>query len=177
MVKVLSPEWQRGGPGGVAGAAPEQGKHQRRDAERPHRAAHRCRERWGLWRPLISVMTLHSEAIWGTAAPPWVKIEDFCRRLARNIFCLNDQTNIACFKFFKRCVSSNFLIFCIYLYCYYFDFRWYDWRLDVTHCYTPLIIIKQAILGWSFRQNIFPACFPVKMSNIGRAAIIVKADQ
>ena len=42
-----------------------------------------------------------------TAAPPWVEIEDFCRRLARNKFCLNDQTNIACSMCFKRCVTSN----------------------------------------------------------------------
>ena len=60
---------------------------------------------------------IQTEDVWHraehTAAPPWVEIEDFCRRLARNIFCLNDQTNIACFMCFKRCVSSNFLIFCI----------------------------------------------------------------
>ena len=34
-------------------------------------------------------------------------------RVPRNIFCLNDQPNIACFICFKRCVSSNFSIFCI----------------------------------------------------------------
>ena len=33
--------------------------------------------------------------------------------------------------------------------------------------------MKQAILVWSFRQNIFPGCYPEKTSKIGRAVDIV----
>ena len=86
---------------------------------------------------------------------------------------LSKRPNQYClFYDFKRCVSSNLSIICIFVADRYWNFRWYYWKIG---WYTPLIIIKQAILGWSFRQNIFPACFTVKMSNIGRAAIIVTA--
>ena len=33
--------------------------------------------------------------------------------------------------------------------------------------------MKQAIIVWSFRQNIFPGCYPEKTSKIGRAVDIV----
>ena len=42
-----------------------------------------------------------------------------------------------------------------------------------NRCYTPLIIIKQAILVWSLRQNIFPACFLQKSSISTRGEIAV----
>ena len=41
-------------------------------------------------------------------------------------------------------------------------------------CNTHLLKhMKQAILVWSFRQNIFPGCYPEKTSKIGRAVDIV----
>ena len=43
-------------------------------------------------------------------------------------------------------------------------------------CNTHLLKhMKQAILVWSFRQNIFPGCYPEKTSKIGRAVDIVSA--
>ena len=36
-----------------------------------------------------------------TAISPRVEIEDFCRKQAGNILCLNDQTNIACFMIIR----------------------------------------------------------------------------
>ena len=42
--------------------------------------------------------------------------------------------------------------------------------MDVTHL---LKYIKQAILVWSFRQNILPGCYREKTSKIGRAVDIV----
>ena len=36
--------------------------------------------------------------------------------------------------------------------------------------------MKQAILVWSFRQNIFPGCYREKTSKIGRAVDIVDGD-
>ena len=41
-------------------------------------------------------------------------------------------------------------------------------------CNTHLLKhMKQAILVWSFRQNIFLGCYPEKTSKIGRAVDIV----
>ena len=71
---------------------------------------------------------------------------------------------------YKRLGTSNLSIFCINLCCYYLNFRWYDWKIG---WYTPLIIIKQAILVWSFRQNIFPACFHQKSSISARDEVAV----
>ena len=42
--------------------------------------------------------------------------------------------------------------------------------MDVTHL---LKHMKQAIWVWSFRQNIFPGCYPEKTPKIGRAVDIV----
>ena len=44
-------------------------------------------------------------------------------------------------------------------------------------CNTHLLKhMKQAILVWSFRQNIFPGCYLEKTSKIGRAVDIVKSE-
>ena len=45
--------------------------------------------------------------------------------------------------------------------------------MDVTHL---LKHMKQAIIVWSFRQNIFLGCYPEKTSKIGRAVDIVDGD-
>ena len=41
-------------------------------------------------------------------------------------------------------------------------------------CYTPLKHIKQAILAWSFRQNIIMGCYPVFAAISARGEFIVE---
>ena len=48
----------------------------------------------------------------------------------------------------------------------------------MIECNTHLLKhMKQAILVWSFRQNIFPGCYPEKTSKIGRAVDIVSCGR
>ena len=97
----------------------------------------------------------------------------FSRQQPGNIFCLNDQTHIACFMCFKRCVTSIFISY--HLKFNYSQYTMYkrlkNWMIG---CNTHLLKhMKQAILVWSFRQNIFPGCYRQKTSKYGRAVDIV----
>ena len=85
-------------------------------------------------------------------------VEHFCMRIPRNVICLNDQTNIASFMCFKRCVAFNLYIISPKIYLLpVFHIQKIE-KLDDTHL---LKHIKQAILVWSFRQNLFLGCYPV----------------
>ena len=95
----------------------------------------------------------------------------FSRQQPGNTFCLNDQTHIACSMCFKRCVASNLYIISpkIYLLPVY-NIQKIE-KLDDTHL---LKHMKQAILVWSFRQNIFLGSLLQKssISTHGRAAVM-----
>ena len=74
---------------------------------------------------------------------------------------------------FKRCVTSVFISY--HLKFNYSQYTMYkrlkNWMIG---CNTHLLKhMKQAILVWSFRQNIFPGCYREKTSKYGRAVDIV----
>ena len=79
----------------------------------------------------------------------------------RNIFCLNDQANIACFMCFRGVQHPIFISYHLkFNYSQYTIYkRLNNWMFG---CNTHLLKhIKQAILAWSFRQNIILGCCPV----------------
>ena len=76
-----------------------------------------------------------------------------------SLLCLNDQTNIACFMIIRGVYHpSNLSIISPKISISISNKYTNDWKIG---WYTPLKIIKQAILVWSFRQNTFPGCYPV----------------
>ena len=72
---------------------------------------------------------------------------------------LSKRPNQYClFYDYKSCVSSNLSIMSPKISISISNKYTNDWKIG---WYTPLKIIKQAILVWSFRQNTFPGSYPV----------------
>ena len=67
-------------------------------------------------------------------------------------------TQYCLFYDYKRCVSSNLSIISLKIKKSICSKHTNNWKIGWN---TPLKLIKQAILAWSFRQNTFPGCYPV----------------
>ena len=84
-------------------------------------------------------------------------------------------TQYCLFYDYKRCVSSNLSIISPKISISISNKYTNDWKIG---WYTPLKIIKQAILVWSFRQNTFPGCYPVFPAiSSGDAVIVLQSRQ
>ena len=88
---------------------------------------------------------------------------------------LSKRPNQYClFYDYKRCVSSNLSIISPRISISISNKYTNDWKIG---WYTPLKIIKQAILVWSFRQNTFPGCYPVFPAIFSGDEVIVDKRQ
>ena len=83
-------------------------------------------------------------------------------------------TQYCLFYDYKRCVSSNLSIISPKISISISNKYTNDWKIG---WYTPLKIIKQAILVWSFRQNTFPGCYPVFPAISSGDEVIVTARE
>ena len=91
----------------------------------------------------------------------------------RIIFCLNDQANMACFMCLRGVQHPIFISYHLkFNYSQYTIYkRLNNWMFG---CNTHLLKhIKQAILAWSFRQNIILGCYPVFAAISARGEFIV----